>query len=96
LGGISDFKTGCQPRTDIVKDEKGELDADSHSILDRWRNHFLQVLKVRVPGLMMLGRQNYTHKTEPVVPVPRAFVVELIVGKLKRHSHQILIKVQPS
>jgi len=30
--GIIDFKNGYQPRTDTVKDEKGDLVADSHSI----------------------------------------------------------------
>jgi hypothetical protein len=30
-----DFKKGYQPRTNIVKDEKGDLGADSHSILAR-------------------------------------------------------------
>jgi len=29
---ISDFKKGYQPRTDIVKDEKGDLLTDCHSI----------------------------------------------------------------
>jgi hypothetical protein len=38
--GISYFKKGDQPRTYIVKDEKGDLVTDSHSILARWRNHF--------------------------------------------------------
>jgi hypothetical protein len=32
-GEISDFKKGYQPRTNILKDEKGDLDADCHSIL---------------------------------------------------------------
>jgi len=32
---ICDFKKGYQPRTNIVKDEKGDLVADSHSILAR-------------------------------------------------------------
>jgi len=31
--GITDLKKGYQPRTNIVKDEKGDLVADSHSIL---------------------------------------------------------------
>ena len=44
--GINDFKKGYQPRTDIVKDEKGDLVADSHSILARWRNYFSQLLNV--------------------------------------------------
>jgi succinate dehydrogenase/fumarate reductase-like Fe-S protein len=32
---ISDFKKGYQPRTDIVKEEKGDLVTDCHSILAR-------------------------------------------------------------
>jgi len=36
--GINDFKKGYQPRTILVKDEKGDLVADSHSIIARWRN----------------------------------------------------------
>jgi C4-type Zn-finger protein len=35
--GVSDFKIGYQPITNIVKDEKGDK-ADSHSILARCRN----------------------------------------------------------
>jgi len=33
--GINDFKKGYQPRCNIVKDEKGNLVADSHSIAAR-------------------------------------------------------------
>jgi len=35
--GISDFRKGYQPRTNIVKDEKGDFVTDFHSILARWR-----------------------------------------------------------
>ena len=31
---ISDFKKGYQPRTSVVKDEKGDLVPFSHSILE--------------------------------------------------------------
>ena len=44
--GTNDFKKDYQPRTIIVKDEKGDLVADSHIILTRWRNHFYQLLNV--------------------------------------------------
>jgi len=44
--GISDFKKGYQPRTNIVKEETGDLVAGSHSILARWRNHFSQLLNI--------------------------------------------------
>jgi hypothetical protein len=37
--GMNDFKKGYQPRTNIVKDEKGDLVTASHSILVWWRNH---------------------------------------------------------
>ena len=43
---INDFKKGYQPRTNIVKDDKGDLVADSHSTLARWRNYFSQILNV--------------------------------------------------
>ena len=43
---INDFKKVYQPRTCIVKDEKGDLVADSHSIMTRWRNYFSQLLNV--------------------------------------------------
>jgi hypothetical protein len=38
--GINDFKKVSQPRTNVVKDGKGDLDADFHSILARRRNVF--------------------------------------------------------
>jgi hypothetical protein len=44
--GINDFKKKYQPRTLIVKDERVDLIADSHSIIARWRNYFSQILNV--------------------------------------------------
>jgi hypothetical protein len=45
---IIDLKKCYQPRNNIVKDEKGDLVTDSHSILARWRNHFSQLLNMHV------------------------------------------------
>jgi len=45
--GINNFKNGYQPSRNIVKDEKGDLITESHSILARWRNHFFQLFKLR-------------------------------------------------
>jgi hypothetical protein len=36
--GINDFRKGYQPRTIIENDEKVDLNANSHSIMARWRN----------------------------------------------------------
>jgi hypothetical protein len=81
--GINDFKKGYQPRTNVVKDEKGDLVADSHSILTRWRNHFSQLLNVhRVNDV----RQTEVHTAEPLVHEPSAFEVEMAIEKLKRHK----------
>ena len=44
--GISDFKKCYQPRTNIVKDETGNLVMGSYSILARWRDRFSQQLNV--------------------------------------------------
>jgi len=46
IRGITDFKKGYELRPNIVKDEKGDLVTDCHSILNRGRNHFSQQLNV--------------------------------------------------
>jgi hypothetical protein len=39
--GINEFKRGYQPQSNLVKDENGDLLADSHNILNRWKKTFL-------------------------------------------------------
>jgi hypothetical protein len=34
------FKGDYQPRNNLVKDENGDLLADSHNILNTWKNYF--------------------------------------------------------
>jgi hypothetical protein len=81
--GINDFKTGYRPRTSLVKDEKGDLVADSHNILAQWRNHFSQLLNIqRVNDVW----QTEMHTAEPLVPERSAFDVELAIEKLKSHK----------
>jgi hypothetical protein len=46
IRGITDFKKGYKPRPNIVKDEKGDLVTDCHSISEWERNHFSQLLNV--------------------------------------------------
>jgi len=74
--GISDFKKGYQPRTNILKDDKGDVVADSHSILARWRNYFSQLLNVH--GVSDV-RQTKIHTAEPLVPEPSASDFELAI-----------------
>jgi len=43
---INGSKTGYQSRTNSVKDNNGDLLADSNNILSRWKNYFCQLLNV--------------------------------------------------
>jgi hypothetical protein len=44
--GINEFKGGYQPRSILVKDENGDLLADSNTILNRWKSYFSQLFNV--------------------------------------------------
>jgi hypothetical protein len=81
--GINEFKKGYQPRINIVKDDKGDLVADSQSILIRWRNYFSQPLNVH--GVNDV-RQTQIHTAEPLVPEPSASDSELAIEKLESHK----------
>jgi len=67
---INDFKKGYQLKTNIIKDQKGDLVADPYSILARWRNYFSQLLNVH-------GVNNVRHRelytAEPLVSEPSVF-----------------------
>jgi len=80
---INDFKKGYQPRTNMVKDEKGDLVAESKSIMAKWRKRFSQLFKVHGVNYV---RQTEIHTTEPLMPEPSVFEVELAIEKLKSHK----------
>jgi hypothetical protein len=91
--GINDFKKGYQPRSNFVKDEKGDLPADSHNILNRRKNYFSQLLNVhRVSD----DRQIEIHTAEPVVPSPSLSEVEIAIENVIGISRQIVTKLQHS
>ena len=81
--GINDFKKGYQPRCNIVKDEKGDLVADSHSIVTSWRKYFSQLFNVH--GVKDTG-QAKIHTAEPLVPEQSASEFELASDKLNSHK----------
>ena len=89
--GINDFKKRFQPRCNIVKDEKGDLVADLHSIVARWKKYFSQLFNVH--GVKDVG-QAEIHTAAPLVLEPSASEVELVIDKLKVTNRQILIKYQ--
>jgi hypothetical protein len=81
--GINEFKKGYQPRTNMVKEENGDLLADSHSILNRWKNYFCQLLNVH--GVNDV-RQTEIHTAEPLVLEPSSSEVDISIEKLKRYK----------
>ena len=81
--GINDFKKECQPRCNIVKDEKGDLVADSNSIVTKWRKYFSQLFNVH--GFKDVGQAEICT-AQPLVPEPSATEVELAIDKLKSHK----------
>jgi hypothetical protein len=47
---MNEFKKGYQPRSNFVKDDIGDLLADSHNSLKSWKNYFSQLLNIRTWG----------------------------------------------
>jgi hypothetical protein len=81
--GINDFIRGYQPISNLAKDENGDLLADSHNVLNRWKNYFTQILNVhRISDV----RQTEIHTAETLVPDHSPFEVENIIAKLKRYK----------
>jgi hypothetical protein len=80
--GINEIKKGYKIRTNLVKDERGDLVADPHKILNRWKNYFCQLLNVNGVGDV---RQTEMHTAEPFVPQPRASEVDVAIGKMERY-----------
>jgi len=74
--GINEFKKGHQPRANKIKDEKGDLVADSHSILGRRGKFFSPLLNVH--GVNDV-RQTEIHTAEPLVPEPSTYEFELAI-----------------
>jgi hypothetical protein len=58
-----------------VKDENGDLLADSHNILNSWRNYFSHLLNVHNVRDV---RQIEVHIAEPLVPGPSHLEVEKV------------------
>jgi hypothetical protein len=68
----------------LVKDESGDLLADPHKILNRWKSYVCQLLSIHKAGDI---RQTEMHTAEPFVPETGASEVEVAIGKLKRYKY---------
>jgi hypothetical protein len=66
-----------------VKDENGDLLADSHNILNSWKNYFSQLLNVRNVSDV---RQIEVCTAKPLVPGPSRLEVEIAIAELKKYK----------
>jgi hypothetical protein len=73
---INGFQRGYQPKSNLVKDENGDLLADSYNILNRWKNNFSQLLNVHNVSDV---RQIEVHTAEPLVLVPVVLKLKLLL-----------------
>jgi hypothetical protein len=63
-----------------VKEENSDLLADSHNILNKWKNNFSPLYNVHNVSDV---RQTDAQTAEPFVPGPSCFGVETAIVKLK-------------
>jgi hypothetical protein len=66
-----------------VKDENGDLLADSHRILNSCKHYFSQLSNMHNINYI---RQIEVHTAEPLVSVPSHFEVENTIAKLKKYK----------
>jgi hypothetical protein len=81
--GINECNRGYQPRNNLVKDENGDLLADSHNILNRWKNYFSQLLNVHNVSDI---RQIEVHMAETLVPGHSHLEAEIAIAKFKKYK----------
>jgi hypothetical protein len=82
--GINEFNKGYQLRSNLVKDENGDMLAYPYNIMNRWKNYFCQLLNVH--GVNDVGQ------TEINTAEPSFIEAEIAIEKFKRYNHKVLIK----
>ncbi|PSN35187.1 hypothetical protein C0J52_22574 [Blattella germanica] len=81
--GIRIERKGFQARTNIIKNENGNMLADAKSILNRWGNFFNQLLNVHGEEEI---EENNVQTAEVLVEEPSAIEVEMAIEKLKMYK----------
>jgi hypothetical protein len=78
--GKNEFKRGYQPRSNLVKDENGDLLADSKNIFSKHKNYFAQLVNMHRVGEY---RQSDINTAETPVPSSSLLEVEIAIVKLE-------------
>jgi hypothetical protein len=82
--GINEFGRGYQPRNNLVKDENGDLLADSNYILSRRKNYLSKLLNAHVSDERQI--EIHVHTAEPLVRGPIPLEVKIAITKLKNYK----------
>jgi hypothetical protein len=72
-----------------VKDENGDVLADSHIILNKWKNYFLQLMNAHMANDV---RQIEIHTAESLVSDPGPFGVEIVTANWNDLNCQVVMK----
>jgi hypothetical protein len=89
--GTNEFKKGYQPRTNLLKDERGDLFVDPQTFLNRWKYYFCQLLNIHRAGV--LGGPKCIQPCHLCqCPVPLS--LRLLLGSGKGIYLQVLIRFQ--
>jgi hypothetical protein len=79
---MNEFNRGYQPKSNLVKDENGDLLAGFHNILNRRKNYFSQLLNLhRISEV----RQIEIRTAKPLVPDPGHVVFDIAIALFKRY-----------
>jgi hypothetical protein len=81
--GINEFKKGYKPRNNLVMGKNGDVLADSHNIINRWKSYFSQLFNVHNVSDVRLIK---IHTAKPVVPGPTHLDVEIAIAKMKKYN----------
>jgi hypothetical protein len=79
---VHEFKKGYQPRNNLVKNEKGNLLADSHNILNKRKNYISQPLNVYGAGDV---KQMELHIAESLISASN---MTIVTEKFKLYTSQ--------
>jgi hypothetical protein len=88
--GINEFKSYYQSRSNAVKDENGDLHADSHDILNSWKNYFSQLFNVHSVSDV---RQTEIHIAAILVSDPSPLGLKLLLQR-KSINRQVVMKLR--
>jgi hypothetical protein len=71
-----------EPGSNLVKDDNGDLLADTNTILNRWKSYFSHLLNVHSVSDV---RHIEIHTAEPIVSGPSHSEIEIYIAKLKKY-----------